>query len=294
MSLTRPYGTTGMRLSLLGFGAGHIGSPDFTEIECEAFLHGLLDAGVTLVDTARGYGLSEERIGRHLARRRSEFILSTKVGYGVEGQEDWTYACVAAGVDLALKTLRTDHLDIVHLHSCPSETLVQGGVIEALAEAKAAGKVRAMAYSGENEALAFALTSGRFDGVQCSLNICDQRVLDQGLPTARASGLGVIAKRPLANTPWRWEERPAGEYCEEYWVRLRAMGLDPRGMEWPELALRFAAFQDGVSTCIVGTTRLEHLADNLRMLQKGPLPSDQVAEIRSAFTTHDAGWDGQI
>ena len=72
------------------------------------------------------------------------------------------------------------------------------------------------------------------------------------------------------------------------------MGLDPRGMEWPELALRFAAFQDGVSTCIVGTTRLEHLADNLRMLQKGPLPSDQVAEIRSAFTTHDAGWDGQI
>lgn len=294
MSLMRPYGATGMTLSLLGFGAGHIGSPDLTEADCETFLHGLLDAGITLVDTARGYGLSEERIGRHLARRRSEFILSTKVGYGVEGQVDWTYACVAAGVDRALRTLRTDHLDIVHLHSCPREVLAQGGVIEALTEAKAAGKVRAMAYSGENEALAYALASGRFDGVQCSLNICDQRVLDLGLPEARSRGLGVIAKRPLANTPWRWTKRPAGEYCEEYWVRLQAMGLDPRGLDWPELALRFAGFQEGVSSIIVGTTKLDHLKDNLRMIQKGPLPQDQVAEIRSAFATHDAGWDGQI
>lgn len=294
MPILRPYGSTGMAVSLLGFGAGHIGDPAFGEKDCGAFLHGLLDAGVTLVDTARGYGLSEARIGRHLAGRRGEFILSTKVGYGVEGLEDWTHTCVAAGVDRALKALRTDHLDIVHLHSCPREILAQGGVIEALEQAKAAGKIRAMAYSGENEALAFALASGRFDGVQCSLNLCDQRVLGDALPATRTQGLGLIAKRPLANAPWRWAERPTGEYCEVYWARLKAMGLDPGDLDWPELALRFAAFQEGVSSCIVGTTKLEHLKANLRLLEKGPLLKDQVAAIRAAFAARDEGWDGQI
>jgi aryl-alcohol dehydrogenase-like predicted oxidoreductase len=283
-----------MAVSLLGFGAGHLGGPEVTEEACAALLHGLLDAGVTLVDTARGYGLSEERIGRHLSGRRGDFLLSTKVGYGVEGQADWTHACVAAGVDRALKTLRTDHLDVVHLHSCPVAVLAEGGVIDALEEAKAAGKVRAMAYSGENEALAFALASGRFDGVQCSINVCDQRNLDQTLPAVRERGLGLIAKRPLANNPWRWAERPVGEYCEPYWVRLRAMGLEPGALAWAEWALRFAAFHEGIATCIVGTTSLAHLEANLAFLRKGPLPQAQAEAIRAAFAAHGADWDGQI
>lgn len=294
MPILRPYGSTGMAVGLLGFGAGHIGDPTFSERACGTLLHSLLDAGVTLVDTARGYGLSEERIGRHLAGRRCEFILSTKVGYGVEGLEDWTHACVAAGVDRALRVLRTDHLDIVHLHSCPRKILAQGSVIEALEQAKAAGKIRAMAYSGENEALAFALASGRFDGVQCSLNLCDQRALGDTLPVTRAQGQGLLAKRPLANAPWLWAERPAGEYCEVYWTRMKAMGLDPGDLDWPELALRFAAFHEGVSSCIVGTTKLEHLKANLRSLEHGPLPADRVAAIRAAFAACDDRWDGQI
>ena len=59
--------------------------------------------GVNLIDTARGYGLSEERIGRHLAHRRQDFLLSTKVGYGVEGLPDWTYDCIVGGVERALR-----------------------------------------------------------------------------------------------------------------------------------------------------------------------------------------------
>ena len=64
-------------------------------------LHHALDLGLTLIDTARSYGLSEERIGRHLGRRRDEFVLSTKVGYDAPGHPDWTYGCVIAGVDAA-------------------------------------------------------------------------------------------------------------------------------------------------------------------------------------------------
>ena len=290
----RTYGSTGLDVSPLGLGAGQLDRPGMDEAACAAFLNGALDAGVTLIDTAPSYGRSEARIGRHLAHRRDQFTLSTKVGYGIEGVPDWTGPCVAACVDRALRVLATDHLDIVHLHSCPAETLARGEVIEALEAAKAAGKVRAIAYSGENEALAFALACGRFDGLQCSVNLCDQRVLETTLPVVQARNLGLIAKRPLANTPWIHAVRPVGQYCETYWLRLRAMGLDPGDLSWPELALRFATFQPGVSSCIVGTADLAHLNTNLRILEQGPLPEATVAAIRGAFAASDDGWEGQI
>ena len=87
----RIFGNTGLKVSVLGFGAGHIGSENLPEQEAESLLHQVLDSGITLIDTARAYGLSEERIGKYLSRRRSEFVLSTKVGYGIDGFENWTY-----------------------------------------------------------------------------------------------------------------------------------------------------------------------------------------------------------
>jgi aryl-alcohol dehydrogenase-like predicted oxidoreductase len=141
------------------------------------FLNTTLDLGITLIDTARGYGLSEERIGRHLAQRRSEFVLSTKLGYGITGQTDWTGAAIEAGVDEALRRLATDRIDIVHLHSCELPTLLAGEVIDALERARDKGKLRTVAYSGENEALAWAIASKRFGGVECSVNLFDQASL---------------------------------------------------------------------------------------------------------------------
>ncbi|MDH4031031.1 MAG: aldo/keto reductase, partial [Chromatiales bacterium] len=129
---TRQLGDTGISVSALGFGAMQIGDPRIPEEQAEQLLNGVLDLGITLIDTARSYGSSEQRIGRYLARRRDEFILSTKVGYGVEGCRDWTYDCVRRGVDEARGRLRTDVIDIVHLHSCPHQTLADTGVVDAL------------------------------------------------------------------------------------------------------------------------------------------------------------------
>src|SRR6185295_18171863 len=84
----REFGTTGLVVSALGFGAGQIGDESMGEVQAGALLNAALDLGITLVDTARGYGLSEERIGTHLAHRRQEFVLSTKVGYSVPGYDD--------------------------------------------------------------------------------------------------------------------------------------------------------------------------------------------------------------
>ena len=288
----RPFADTGLNVPVLGYGAGQIGSSRIPERDAERLLNLVLDLGLTLIDTARGYGLSESRLGQYLGHRRHEYVLSTKVGYGVAGQPDWTYGAVQAGVDEALRTLRTEWIDIVHLHSCPLETLRQGEVMDALDHARQAGKIRAAAYSGENEPLAYAVASGRFQSVQASINLADQRSLEAVLPQAQARGLGVIAKRPVANAPWRFDERPYGHYAEEYWYRWRTMALDPRGLDWQEVALRFAAYWPGVHTCIVGTTSVEHLRHNADLVGRGPLPSDQVEEIRRAFKAHDEDWVG--
>ena len=298
----RTYGSTGLRVSPVGLGAGQLGDDRLSEDEAAALVNGALDAGVTLIDTARGYGHSEARIGRHAAHRRDEFVLSTKVGYGVEGHEDWTPGCIGAGVERACKLMRTDVLDIVHLHSCPATVLVHSGVVEALLEMKEAGHVRAVAYSGDHLDLAQSLNQRVFDGFMASVNICDQRVIDDALPTVRERNAGFIAKRPVANVPWRHAERPTGKYVEPYWDRFRAMGFgDPTRDEallediaWAEAALRFAAFTPGVASCIVGTANLDHLRENIAAVEKGPLPDGLVQSLRAAFLAHDDEWVGQV
>ena len=72
------------------------------------------------------------------------------------------------------------------------------------------------------------------------------------------------------------------------------MQLEPGALSWGELALRFAAFTPGVTSCIVGTTRLEHLLENLVQLERGPLPEAVVAQIREAFRRSDRDWRGQV
>jgi len=288
----RAFGNTGLEVSVLGLGGGQVGNSNLPEPVAERLLNQVLDLGLNLIDTARGYGLSEARIARYLGKRRQELVLSTKVGYGVTGVKDWTGDAVRLGVDEALRTLQTDWIDIVHLHSCSLEVLQRGEVITALDDARQAGKVRVAAYSGENEALDFAAASGRFQAVQTSISLADQRNLASALPQMQARGLGVIAKRPVANAPWRFETRPYGQYAEEYWYRWQTMRLNPRGLDWQELALRFVAFLPGVHTCIVGTANAEHLALNAKLVARGPLPADQVDEIRRAFQAHDEDWMG--
>ncbi|HTN94416.1 MAG TPA: aldo/keto reductase [Gallionella sp.] len=279
-------------VSALGLGAMQIGDPGLEEAKTASLLNAAVDAGITLIDTARSYGCSEERIGRHLASRRNDIVISTKLGYGIDGYEDWTGPCITAGIDRALRMLRTDRIDIAHLHSCPRETLERGDVIVALERARRDGKVRAIAYSGDNDDLAYAVSVGRFDGFMASLNICDQRVIDDVLP--KIAALGFIAKRPAANHPWRFQERPVGDYCEEYWLRWREMELTSRGHDWGEVAIRFALSPFQVSSVIVGTGKIEHLEQNITWSTAGALDVDWFQALRAAFRQRDHGWLGQI
>ncbi len=288
-----PFGRTGLAVSPLGLGAGEIGADDFDDGDAEAVLRGAVERGVTLVDTARSYGRSESRIGRFLGPVRDRVVLSTKVGYGVDGVPDWTSACIRLGIDRALGQLATDRIDIVHLHSCPVDILARGDVIAALHDARRAGKIRCAAYSGDNEALEWAAASDQFDSLQLSWNLCDQRAAAV-IERAHRAGLGVIAKRPLANAPWRFADRPTGHEAEPYWVRWHALGIDPGGLAWDELAIRFAAYATGVSSAIAGTRTVAHLEHNADLVARGPLPPAVVSALRARFAAVGADWPARI
>ncbi len=289
----RNFGNSGLKVFPLGFGAGHIGADEISETEISNLLNSVLDLGINLIDTARGYGASEERIGKYISKRRKDFILSTKVGYSVPGYNDWTYDGIIEGIELALRTMKTDYIDIVHLHSCPIGTLEQGEVITAIQKAVADGKIGVAAYSGENQELEFAINCGKFCSVQTSVNIFDQSNLDNHLPQAKQKNLGVIAKRPIGNAPWKFNERPYGRYAEEYWLRMKKMNLD-FGENWLDNSLRFTAFSEGVDAVIIGTTNINHIKNNIKILEKGPLPDFIYSNLRDIFKKNNDNWVGQI
>ena len=290
----RALGTTGLEVSALGLGAGPLGDARLADADAEALVKSALDHGVTLFDTAPSYGSSEERLGRALGHRRREAVLVTKGGYGVPGVADWTGEVIRLGIDAALRRLGTDVIDVFLLHSCDEGTLQRDDILAELDRAKSAGKIRAAGYSGENEALAAAVASRRFDVVECSVSPFDRASLEGAVAQAAAAGLGVLAKRPLANAAWRHHAPPEAHDVRIYYERAQAMGIDPSPLAWPEVALRFAAFARGVSAALVGTTSAAHLADAALAVARGPLEAGLAARLDEAWRAHGAAWRGVI
>lgn len=299
--LTRPFGTTGLTVSALGLGAGQVGQASVSEPEAARLLNGALDLGITLVDTATSYGLSEWRIGRHLASRRAEFVLSSKCGWPLgarhpqlaSGDDPMSVRAASAAIDASLRRLRTDVIDIYHLHSNPLGEATSWVFVEALDAARAAGKVRVVAYSGENADLQQAIASERFGSVETSVNIADQHSVRDLLPPGIESGLGVIAKRPIANAPWRHDERPEGVYGVTYWDRLRQLAYDV-DLAPAEFALRFSAFAPGVSSAITGTANPDNLRANAETVEQGPLPREVLAHVAERWGAVGRDWAGEI
>jgi aryl-alcohol dehydrogenase-like predicted oxidoreductase len=156
---------------------------------------------------------------------------------------------------------------------------------------------RYIGYSGDGEAARFAVECGRFDTLQTSVSIADQECFDLTLPLARKRGMGVIAKRPIANAAWRYARRPAEPYYQAYWTRLRALDYPfVRDAERVvSTALRFTLAAPGVHTAIVGTKRPERWPENARLLEAGPLPAAEVERIRARWRqVAEPSWTGEV
>ncbi len=285
----RPLGKTDMQVSPLGFGSYKMsGKPGGSTVkEVDRLLGSVLDAGVNVIDTAECYGQSEELIGRAIGHRRRDFYLFTKCGHAAGlDLPDWSRPLLEQSIERSLHRLRTDHLDLVQLHSCSRELLRRGEVIEVLQRARAAGKTRYIGYSGDWCAALFAIRCGAFDVLQTSLNIADQETIELTLPQARAREMGIIAKRSLANTAWISRQGLADSAVAIYSKRLGMLNYD--FLKGPldiatSIALRFTLCVPGVDIVLIGSTSPEHWRHNASLLAAGPLPLAQFEAIRARW-----------
>jgi aryl-alcohol dehydrogenase-like predicted oxidoreductase len=245
----RPLGRTGLSVSPLGFGAFKIGRnekikyaqgydlPD--EAAVARLLHGLLDLGVTHIDTAPAYGLSEERIGQAIADRRSEFVLSTKVGEEFEhGESRYAFDgdAIRTSVFRSLVRLQTDVLDIVLVHTPAEDVRVLSStpVVDTLQSLKTAGHIRAIGLSGKTAAAA-EMACDWADVLMVEYHAQDTSHAAV-IASARERGIGVLVKKGLAS-----------------------------GRLAPVEAIPFVLGTPGVSGLVVGGLSLAHMAENIRI-----------------------------
>ena len=317
----RSFGNLDMQVSGLGLGGTELGFEHLPDRGLDALLGAAFDAGLNVIDTAECYAGSEQRLGRTLGTRRRQCFLFTKCGHAPRpgaarfyvraGRKmwqpmaramgrvlpDWNPLLLQRSIDRSLRRLRTEWIDLIQLHSCSEETLRGGEAIDVLQRARQAGKVRYIGYSGDGRAALYAVECGQFDALQTTVNIADQEALDLTLPLAHRRGMGVIAKRPVANAVWKNKQLPELEYHHVYWNRLQALDYDflrDPGSAM-ETALRFTLSAVGVHTAIVGTTKLENFRRNVEIASAGPLDAARMESIRARWReVSRPDWVGQV
>jgi aryl-alcohol dehydrogenase-like predicted oxidoreductase len=245
----RPLGRYADRVSIIGLGGYHLGLVA-TVAEAVRITHAAIDAGINFLDNAWEYhdGESERRMGRAIHDRRASVFLMTKVC--THGR---SAAVAMRQLDDSLRRLRTDYLDLWQVHECvyhndPERHFASGGVIEALARAKAQGKVRYVGFTGHKDPeihLEMLSHGFAFDTCQLPLN-----GFDAGFRSFQARVLPELARQGIA---------PIG---------MKSLGGNARAITRRtanvEDALRYAMSLP-VCTTVSGIDSLRVLRQNLRV-----------------------------
>ena len=151
----RTLGDTGLRATVLGYGAMELRDPErVNDSQAEHLLGAVLDGGINFIDTSPDYGVSEDRIGAYLSHRRGEYLLATKCGCNVDARGSggdpghiWTREHLLANIEQSLRRLRTDHVDVWQMHNARVDDVDGAGLLEVMREVQAAGKVRHVSIS---------------------------------------------------------------------------------------------------------------------------------------------------
>jgi predicted aldo/keto reductase-like oxidoreductase len=194
MKRTR-LGRTGLEVSRIGFGALQIATK-YDYPHAERLLNVALDSGINLLDTARGYQDSEERIGRAISHRRDEFVVATKSGGGTR-EGFWE------ALEESLRRLRTDYVDIYQFHGAEtgSEEYIFKGerTIECMWEAREQGKIRFIGFSSHSlEGTLAHARGGEFDVLQYPVSYVGDEAAERGLvEEAKRLDVGFLGMKPF-------------------------------------------------------------------------------------------------
>lgn len=291
----RILGKTGRNVSVAGLGTWQLGADwgNVDPAQAQAVLAASAEAGVTFFDTADVYGdgRSEEAIGAFLAKNPGlDITVATKMGRRADQlPENYTLANFRQWVDRSRKNLGTDTLDLVQLHCPPTPVYSSAGVYDALDTLVAEGAIRNYGVSVErtDEALE-AIRHGGTASVQIILNAFRLKPLDEVLPAAKAAGVGIIARVPLASGLLSGKYGKDTTFAEDdhrnynrtgsafdvgetfsgidYDLGLKAVAefeqLVPAGASMAQAAIAWVAAQDGVTTVIPGARNVEQAQAN--------------------------------
>jgi len=284
----RPFGRTGLQVSVVGFGCWPMAGDRYGAIEdgeAVKAIHRALDRGVNCVDTAPAYGAghSEEVVARALETRRKNVILVTKCGVKVPpaGQpgplRDASRSNILQEVDASLKRLRTDWVDVLLVHWPDPATPFEESM-RALEEVVKSGRARFVGVSNFTGAmLAECMRARRVDVSQVGYHMLDRRQEQETFPYCVDQGLGVMGYGSLghglltgaftatttfeAGRDWRAGGVAFGQPIFRadnlktnvgVVERLRREVAEPRGVPLSQIALAWVLANPAISTALVG------------------------------------------
>lgn len=243
----RTLGKTGLKISRMGFGGIPIQKID--EEGTKKLLHAMAEKGINYIDSARGYTVSERYIGYGLEGIRDKFVLATK-------SMARTKEAMAADIETSLNNFRTDYIDLYQVHNPSMEQLDQvigeGGALEALIEAKAAGKIGHIGLTAHSTAVCErALELDWVETIMFPYNIVEQ----QGAELIRKcaeKNIGFIDMKPLAGG----------------------------AIEDGTLALRYVCSNPDVTVVIPGMAEIRELDENMAACSDStPLTEEELKKM---------------
>jgi D-threo-aldose 1-dehydrogenase len=306
----RPFGRTGETCTALGLGGGFVGFRGFDP--AIATVHRALELGVRYVDTSVMYlhGASQPIIGAALAGRAEQPFVATKIGYFKEARHYRSVEAMHVQLRENLRLLRRDSVDLLQVHEADwdnwwtdrptaapwelfdlerAHDFARAPVIEFLHEAKARGLCRRIGITGNNArhvGRVLAALEG-IDAVLVAYNYHPLNVTagEHILPVAAAKGVAVVVAGIFTfvnalPAGWRTEGTYFGKNADRQLAELKRL-QQACGLPMAELALRFVAADERISTLLAGAREPAEIEQNVASFLRGPLPADLHAAVEA-------------
>ncbi len=267
---TRVLGRTGVKVPILGLGTAPVGEGPIGVEEGIKIFSEAIDRGVTYIDTARIYGNAEEILGHIVPKQRDKLFLVTKVWTG-NGQR------AESIFNESLQKLKTDHVDLVHIHNIGDKNLEEvrgkGGVLEFLLKQKEVGKTRFIGVTSHcrPSRVVSMIETDQIDVAMTVINYADKFTYDfhgKILPAAKKHNVGLAAMKAYAGIKGGFRNHRSG-----------FVGCVTESNRLP-LALAYALDLEGVNVAVVGPYTVEQAIENVELARKyKPLSAEQRAAL---------------
>src|SRR3990170_7779064 len=303
----RELGKTGLQVSEIGFGAWAVGGNAHgnsygttDDRDSLAAIQRAFELGCNFFDTADvyGHGHSEEVLGQALKGHRDKVIIATKVGgdfYHGPPRMNFNPDYIEFALEKSCERLQTDYIDLYQLHNPPVQIIRNETLFWTLDKLREKGRIRHYGISiHDPEEGILAMKTGKPETIQVVFNIFRQEAKNQLFQAARDSGVGIIAREPLANgflTGKRTTDETFQEgdirhhFPRDYILNMVVAAeqlkfLEAKNRTLAQAALRFVLDQKEVYTVIPGAKTSQQVEENLSASDLPPLTGEELLRIR--------------